>query len=61
MSEAEIEKTRKELNELVIRSAEEAFAEPGPDPSTVENNLFCPENQQTKINYEASTPAGAPM
>lgn len=61
MSEAEIETVRKELNDLVIRSAEEAFAEPGPDPSTIENNLFCPESEQTKINYEASVPSAAPI
>lgn len=61
MTDQEIETTRKELNDLVIKSAEEAFAEPGPDPSTVESNLFCPESEQTKINYEASVPSGAPI
>lgn len=61
LTDAEIESMRKELNDLVIRSAEEAFAEASPDPSTVEDNLFCPPEEQTKINYEATTPAGAPI
>ncbi|MEO8513520.1 MAG: dehydrogenase E1 component subunit alpha/beta [Ignavibacteria bacterium] len=61
MTEDEIAKIRKELNELVIKSAEEAYTEPLPDPSTVEDNLFCPPAEQTKINYEASAPAGEPI
>jgi len=61
MSEDEIAKMRKELNDLVIKSAEEAYTEPNPEPSTVEDNLFCPADQQTKINYEASTPSGEPI
>jgi 2-oxoisovalerate dehydrogenase E1 component len=40
LSQADIEKIRKETNDLVIKSAEEAYAEPGPDPSTVEDQLF---------------------
>jgi 2-oxoisovalerate dehydrogenase E1 component len=52
---------RKELNDLVIKSAEEAYAEPSPEPSTVEDNLFCPPEEQTKINYEATTPSGDPI
>lgn len=58
MTQDEIDTTRKELNDYVIRSAEEAYAEPNPDPATVEDHLFCPENEQTKIAYETSVPKG---
>jgi 2-oxoisovalerate dehydrogenase E1 component len=61
MTEEEIAATRKELNDLVIKSAEEAYTEALPDPSTVEDNLFCPADKQTPINYESSVPAGEPI
>jgi 2-oxoisovalerate dehydrogenase E1 component len=58
LTEKDIEDIRNELNDYVIRSADEAYAEPTPDPSTVEDHLFCPPELQTKINYESSTPSG---
>ncbi len=58
LTEEQIASIRKELNDLVIKSAEETYAEPLPDPATVEDNLFCPDSEQTKINYEATTPSG---
>src|SRR4030095_3682859 len=61
LNESEIEKIRKETNDLVVKSAEEAYADPLPDPSTVEDNLFCPPDEQTKINYESSVPSGDPI
>ena len=61
LSEKDIEDIRNELNDYVIRSADEAYAEPTPDPSTVEDHLFCPPELQTKINYESSTPSGEPI
>lgn len=61
LSQEEIDKIRKELNDSVIKAAEDAFAEPLPDPKTVEDNLFCPDSEQTKINYEANTPSGEPI
>lgn len=61
MTEEEIAATRKEINELVIKSAEEAYAEPSPDPKTVEDHLFCPAELQTKIDYESSDPNGDPI
>lgn len=61
MSEEEIAATRKEINELVVKSAEEAYAEPSPDPKTVEDHLFCPAELQTKIDYESSVPNGEPI
>lgn len=61
LNEQEIQQIRTELNDFVIRSADEAYAEPGPDPSTVEDHLFCPPEQQTRINYEATVPSGEPI
>jgi 2-oxoisovalerate dehydrogenase E1 component len=57
----QIASIRKELNDMVIKSAEEAYAEALPDESTIEDNLFCPPDEQTKISYEASTPSGEPI
>ena len=61
LTKEEIENIRKDINELVVKSADEAYAEPGPDASTVEENLFCPPDKQTKLNYEATTPSGNPI
>jgi 2-oxoisovalerate dehydrogenase E1 component len=61
LTEEEIQKIRKEINDSVIKAADEAYAEPGPEPSTIEDNLFCPEDEQTKIKYEASEPSGDPI
>ncbi len=61
LTQEEIDKIRKELNDGVIKDAETSFAEPIPDPKTVEDNLFCPANEQTKINYESSIPSGEPI
>jgi 2-oxoisovalerate dehydrogenase E1 component len=61
MTEEQIAATRKELNDLVIKSADEAYKDPLPDPSTVEDNLFCPDSEQTKISYEANVPNGEPI
>lgn len=55
----DIQDIRKDIHEQVIKAADETFAEPGPDPATIEQNLFCAPEQQAKINYESSAPAGA--
>src|SRR3990172_4836868 len=61
MTEEKIQSMRKEITELVSKSADEAFAEPGPDVKTLEDELFCPPEKQTKIEYEASVPSGDPI
>ena len=61
MTAEEIAATRKELNDLVVKSADEAYADPLPDPATIEDNLFCPDNEQTEIKYESSVPSGEPI
>lgn len=61
LSALEIEEIRKELNEDVIHIAEEVFKEANPDPANIEKYLFCEPEEQTKIEYEASTPSGEPV
>jgi 2-oxoisovalerate dehydrogenase E1 component len=55
----DIQDIREDIHEQVIKDAEEAFKEPGPDPFKIEDNLFCPADKQTKIEYESSIPSGA--
>lgn len=61
LTEQDIENIRKEITELVSKSADESFAEPGPDAKTVEDELFCPPERQTPIKYEAAPPSGEPI
>ncbi len=61
LTEEEIQNIRRETAELVVKSAEEAFAEPAPDAKHIEENLFCPPETQTKIKYAEEPPAGEPI
>lgn len=61
IDEDEIQEIRKEINDVVLKSADEVYKEPLPDAADVEKYLFCPEDQQTKIDYEKSEPKGEPI
>ena len=61
MTDAEISDMRKELVDMVSHTAEEVIKEPVPDPVNIEKYLFCPPEEQTKIDYESSTPSGNPV
>ncbi len=61
IDEDEIQEIRKDINEIVLKTADEVYKEPLPDPADVEKYLFCPEDQQTKIDYEKSEPKGEPI
>ena len=61
LSAEEIEEIRKSMNEEVVHAAEEAFKEENPKAEDVEKYLFCEPEDQTKIDYEASAPAGEPI
>lgn len=61
LSQKEIDNIRKEIQEQVVKEADEAFAEPAPESDTVMDYLFCPESEQTKIKYEANIPSGEPI
>ena len=56
-----IQEIRKEINEIVLKAADDAFKQPLPDPADIEKYLFCPEEEQTKIEYEKSEPKGEPI
>ncbi|RPI17778.1 MAG: tungsten formylmethanofuran dehydrogenase [Ignavibacteriae bacterium] len=61
ISEIDIEEIRKEINDDVVHAADEIYKEANPDPADIEKYLFCPPEEQTKIEYEASTPSGQPI
>ncbi len=61
VGEDDIREIRKEINEIVLQAADDVFKEPLPNPADVEKYLFCPEDQQTKIEYEKSQPSGEPV
>ncbi len=60
-NEDEIQETRKEINDIVLKTADDVYKEPLPDAVDVEKYLFCPADQQTKIDYEKSVPKGEPI
>lgn len=61
IDEDDIQQTRKEINELIIKTADDVFKEPLPDPANIEKYLFCPPEEQTPIEYEKSEPKGEPI
>lgn len=56
-----IESIRKEIYDSVLEESEKAFIEPDPDPATVTKYMYCPEEEQTKIDYEQNENPGAPV
>jgi 2-oxoisovalerate dehydrogenase E1 component len=61
LTEEKIKEIRDEILDLVVKSADKAYSEPLPDPKTIEDHLFCPPEEQTKIEYESSVPSGEPI
>jgi 2-oxoisovalerate dehydrogenase E1 component len=61
INEDEIQETRNEINDIVLKTADNVYKEPLPDAADVEKYLFCPDDQQTKIDYEKSEPKGEPI
>lgn len=61
ISEDEIEQMRKEINASVIEAADNAYSQPLPGTKDIEKYLFCPPEEQTKIEYEKSEPSGEPV
>jgi 2-oxoisovalerate dehydrogenase E1 component len=60
-SREKIDELKKELAEDILKIADEVFTQPNPDASTVEDYIYCPEDEQTKIEYEKLTSEGAPV
>lgn len=61
LEEGDIESIRKEIHDSVLEESEKAFKEPDPDPATVTKYMYCPEEEQTKIEYEQNENPGAPV
>lgn len=56
-----IDELRKQINDEILKTADEVFTQPDPDPKTVEDYMYCPIEEQTKIDYEKLTSEGSPV
>ena len=61
MTGEEMEKMKKDITNEIMLMADEVWKQAAPDASTVEDFLFCPENEQAEIKYEADDTAGEPV
>jgi 2-oxoisovalerate dehydrogenase E1 component len=55
------EELKKEVLSEVMKAADEVLSESDPDAATVSDFLFCPEEEQTKIEYNINSASGAPV
>lgn len=53
--------TRKEISGEILKISDEVFIEPNPDPATIFQYMYCPEEEQTKIEYNKSGDEGQPI
>ena len=60
-SQEKINELKIELVNDILRIADEVFTQPNPDASTVNDFMYCPEEEQTKIEYEKLTNEGVPV
>ena len=56
-----IKEIKKEIFNKILIVADKVYLEANPDASTVMNFLFCPESEQTKIDYEKPGTTGNPI
>ena len=61
LTKEKIEEIRKDLASKILQTADKVLEDPNPDPATVSDFLFCPESEQTKIEYEKTVPGGEPV
>ncbi len=61
LTREKIEEIRKSIFDEMLRVSDEVFKQPDPEASTVENFMYCPENEQNVIEYEKTKPAGEPI
>jgi 2-oxoisovalerate dehydrogenase E1 component len=61
LTKEKIEELRKDLASKILQTADKVLEDPNPDPATVSDFLFCPESEQTKIEYEKTIPGGEPV
>lgn len=61
ITKEDAERIRKEVFDEVLKIADDVWAQPSPEASTVEDYLFCPADEQTPIEYEKTVPSGDPV
>lgn len=61
LSQDKIDEMKIETTNDILRIADEVFTQPNPDATTVEDFMYCPEDEQNKLEYEKTTPEGAPV
>jgi 2-oxoisovalerate dehydrogenase E1 component len=61
LSQDKIDEMKIEIANEILRVADEVFTQPNPEATTVEDYMYCPEEEQNKIEYEKTTPEGAPV
>ncbi len=61
LTQEKIDELRLGLAQKIMDIADKVYEESNPDSSTVNDFLFCPESEQTVIEYEKSIPTGAPV
>jgi len=61
LSQDKIDEMKIEIADDILRVADEVFTQPNPDATTVEDYMYCPEEEQNKIEYEKTVPGGAPV
>jgi len=61
LKEEDFVNIKDELFEKVLQASEKVLEEPSPDPSTVNLYMYCPEEEQTKIEYNQNENPGKPI
>jgi len=61
LSQDKINEMKIEIADDILRVADEVFTQPNPEASTVEDYMYCPKDEQNKIEYEKTIPDGAPV
>jgi len=61
LSQEKIDEMKIEIADDILRVADEVYTQPNPEAITVEDYMYCPEDEQNKIEYEKTVPGGAPV
>lgn len=61
LSQEKIDEMKIEIADDILRVADEVYTQPNPEAITVEDYMYCPEDEQNKIEYEKTVPVGAPV
>lgn len=61
LTELDIQAIKEELFQLVLDASDRVYEEPDPSADSVENYIYCPQEEQTKIEYEKLSRPGEPV